>query len=239
MTKYFTLLLLALTLGLSAQAQGYQDRRHFIQLHNGQTIFANRVQYKSPLFKGNYFLVDDSLKYNIESVNVYQNNEGYFARVSSGNQYDDFAKRILEGPRISKFYTTRTSYNYGYSPYGYGMNAPSRRRVYFFSKDGGPLMSFNYDNLQEALVDNASSMTLLQRHRRDRIIYTAMTVVGAGVTAAGVISSVNKRDEFGNAELSPAIYVGAGIIAVPVVIQLFRKDKLTQAVEVYNYQIKQ
>ncbi|MFD2246812.1 hypothetical protein [Pontibacter ruber] len=239
MTKLFSLILLGLSLCLSAQAQGYQDRRHFIQLYDGQTVFANKVQYKSPLFKGNYFLLDDSLKYNIEAVNVYQNKEGYFARVSSGGRYDDFAKRIIEGPRISKFYTTRTSYNYGYSPYGYGMSTPSRRRVYYFSKDGGPLFSFNYENLQQALSDNASSMTLLQRHRRDRIIYTAMTVVGAGVTAAGVLSSVNKRDEFGNTELSPAIYVGAGIIAVPVVIQLFRKDKLTQAVEVYNYQIKQ
>ncbi|MCC9165450.1 hypothetical protein [Pontibacter harenae] len=240
------LLLLSLCMGAQAQTEQAQPARYFIHLNNGQTIYTNKLKYKSPIFKQDYFLVDDTLRYSIQSVNLYQSDEGYFARVSYGSGLDSFAKRVSEGPRISKFYTSTYDYRPNYSPYGfggygYGYGAvPSRRRVYFFSKDNGPLIPLNYENLKESLADNASSMALLQRHKRERVISTIVSAVGVGVTAIGVLSSNVTTDVYGNssAQINPAVYAGAGLIALPFVIKLFQKDKLTQAMEVYNYELK-
>ncbi|MHC2993003.1 hypothetical protein OB13_15970 [Pontibacter sp. HJ8] len=243
MNKSFYTLIAALLLCFSLQAQDDTQQRHgryFVQLRNGQVVYANKLQYKSPIFKQDFFLLDDSLKYMPELVDVYQSSEGYFARVAAGNRFDAFAKRITEGPRISKFYTTTFDYtSMGYSPYGYGMPRSSRRRIYFFSKDNGPLMTFNQDNLQQALSDNASSMMLLQRHKRERFIFTAMGIAGAGLTTIGILSSSQSTTNPNAVNISPVVYGGVGLIAIPLVMQLFKKDKLTQAVEVYNYQVVQ
>lgn len=247
MTKIKTLclLVLGLLLGYTGFAQTGEGR-FFVQLQDGRIYYADRLQYKSPIFKSNYFLLDDSLKFNPSMVNIFQNEEGYFARVEAGKSQDSFAKRISDGPRIDRFYTTRTTYDqYGYSPYGYGYGGPntSRKRIYFFSKDEGPLYLLDFDNLEMALADNASSMELLGRYRKDKLINTGVSIVGAGLLAIGAIKSVNNSQETLTGEtdinISPLMYAGAGVLGAQLVFNLFRKDKLTQAVEVYNYQLKQ
>ncbi len=238
--------MLSLVMCVGAQAQS--DSRYFVQLQTGEVYYADKLRFKTPLFKQDHFLLNDSLKFSISSVAAYQNDEGYFARVAYGNRSESFAKRISDGPRISKFFTsTYDYYNSGFSPYGYGYGyggfgmgaGPSRRRIYFFSKDNGPLIPFEFENLAEALADNPSSMLLLSRHKRDKFIHTGISILGAGLLAYGVLNSVNSTNEFGQARLNPVIYAGAGIVAIPFAIQLFQKDKLTQAVEVYNYQVRQ
>ncbi|RIJ37566.1 hypothetical protein [Pontibacter oryzae] len=244
-SKYLFLLLFCLMLGYTSRAQtGNGQGRYFVQLQNGQIVYANKVQYKSPIFKSNHFLLDDSLKYNPSVVSVFQNEDGFFARVEAGNSYDSFAKRITDGPRIDRFYTSRTTYDYGYgyNPYGYGGPRTSRKRIYFFSKDEGPLYIMDYDNLEMALADNASSMALLSRYKKDKLINTGVSIVGAGLLAVGAIKSVNDSQEVNGStsvNISPMMYAGAGILGAQLVINLFKKDKLTQAVEVYNYQLKQ
>lgn len=237
------MLLFSLVAGFTANAQigeveSTRQGRYFIKHQNGQIIYANKIQLKSPLFKQNHFLLDDSLKYNPGTVAAFQNEDGYFARVDYGNSYDDFAKRVLDGPRIDKFYTSRTvyDYGYGYSPYGYGGPRTSRRRINFFSKDEGPLYLLDYNNLREALADNAASMQILQQYRRNKVINTGVSIVGAGLLAVGSLSSIQNGQSSG---VSPLVYAGAGILGAQFVINLFQKDKLTQAMEVYNYQVQQ
>jgi hypothetical protein len=238
--QFCLLLLLCLIAGLDAIAQN--TKPYFIKLQDGQVVQARKIQLKSPLFKSNYFLLDDSLRYSPAMISAFQNDDGYYARVEPGNSTEAFAKRILEGPRIEKFYTSRTTYDsYGYSPYGYGygygMPRTSRKRIYYFSKDGGPLYHFNQENLEQALSDNAASVTLLQKYRREKIIGTGVTIVGAGLMALGVANSQRTAD--GSVNLSPVLYAGAGVLGAQLVFNLFQKDKLTQAVQVYNYQVKQ
>jgi len=226
----------------SAQSTQNTPGRYFVQLQDGQLVYANKIQLKSPIFKSNHFLLDDSLKYNPATVVAYQNQEGFYARVDYGNSYDAFAKRILDGPRIDRFYTSRTTfdYGYGYSPYGFGVPHTSRRRIYFFSKDNGPLYLINYENLTSALADNAASMDLLRKYRRQKLVNTGVSVLGAGLLAAGAISSIKEsQDPSGSLQVSPLMYAGVGVLGAQFVINLFQKDKLTQAIEVYNYQLRQ
>ncbi|WP_242921905.1 hypothetical protein [Pontibacter liquoris] len=245
--KALFLFFLCLVAATAAHAQTEYSRpgRFFIQLQNGQVIYANKLQYKSPIFKQNFFLLDDSLKYNPSMVATFQDEDGYYARVETGNNMDAFAKRLLDGPRIDKFYTSRTTYDYnpygyGYGPYGYGGPNTSRRRIYFFSKDDGPLYLFEFNNLEEALSDNAASMALLRKYRKDKVINTGVTVVGAGMLLlGGVLSANNGQSANGAVHISPVMYAGAGVLGAQFVINLFQKDKLTQAVQVYNYQVQQ
>ncbi|WP_299758699.1 hypothetical protein [uncultured Pontibacter sp.] len=249
MLKTRNLLTTVLCLLLGYTAFGQTDNgqgRYFLQLQDGRTFYGNKLQYKSPLFKSNHFLLDDSLKFNPSMVNVYQNDDGFFARVDAGSRYDSFAKRLTDGPRIDRFYTTRTYYDggYGYSPYGYGYGMPrtNRKRIYFFSKDNGPLYVMDFDNLETALADNASSMALLQRYKRDKLINTGVSIVGAGLLAVGAVKSISNSQEVNgstNLRINPLMYAGAGVLGAQLIINLFQKDKLTQAMEVYNYQLQQ
>ncbi|WP_347157573.1 hypothetical protein [Pontibacter chitinilyticus] len=242
----FYLLLLCLLTGLAAKAQTEYSRpgKYFVQLQNGEVLYANKLQYKSPIFKQNHFLLNDTLKVNPSMVAAFQDDEGYFARVEAGNSYDSFAKRLLDGPRIDKFYTSRTTYDYspygyGYGPFGYGGPNTSRRRIYFFSKDNGPLYLFDYNNLQDALSDNAASMALLRKYRKDKLVNTGVTILGAGLLAVGGLVTAKNSNGNGAVQISPVMYAGAGVLGAQFVINLFQKDKLTQAIEVYNYQVQQ
>ncbi len=240
MKKQVYIILLCLLACFTAKAQigeveNNRQGRYFIRHQNGQIIYANKIQLKSPLFKQNHFLLDDSLKYNPGTVSAFQNQDGYFARVDYGNSYDDFAKRVLDGPRIDKFYTSRTVYDYGYNPYGYGMPRTNRKRINFFSKDDGPLYLMDYDNLRDALADNAASMDILQKYKRNKLINTGISVIGTGLVVIGSYSSISGSQP---QTISPLVFAGAGILGAQLVINLFQKDRLTQAMEVYNYQVQ-
>lgn len=239
--------LLCLLAGTTAHAQE-KSRPYFLRLQNGEVIQADRIQLKSPIFKTNHFLVNDTLKFNPAMVSAFQNEDGYYARIEAGNSYDSFAKRLLDGPRVDKFATTRDFYDYGsgYSPYGYGYGMPrsSRRRINFFSKDEGPLYELNYQNLLDALGDNEASLALLRKHRKEKLLNTGVSIVGTGLLLLGSYLSVNNTQNQQNQQnpslqISPVVYAGAGILGAQFVFNLFQKDKLTQAMEVYNYQTRQ
>jgi len=151
---------------------------------------------------------------------------------------------MLDGPRIDRFATTRDFYDYssGYSPYGYGYGMPrvSRRRINFFSKDEGPLYEVNYRNLVDALGDNEASLALLSKYRKEKFLNTGVTVVGTGLVLLGSYLSVNnvQNQQTGSPQISPVLYAGAGVLGAQFVFNLFQKDKLLQAMEVYNYQTR-
>jgi hypothetical protein len=239
----YTILLFCLLATTAVHAQD-KVRPYFLILHNGEIVQADKIQLKSPVFKTNYFLVNDTLKYNPAMVNAFQNEGGYYARIEPGNNYDSFAKRLLDGPRIDKFATSRDFYDYntGYNPYGYGygygMPRTSRRRINFFSKDDGPLYVLNYPNLMEALADNEASMALLKKYKQEKLINSGVSIVGAGLLLVGSYLSIerNSPQQASTLQLSPMVYAGAGILGAQFVFNLFQKDKFTQAMEVYNYQ---
>src|SRR5688572_21992353 len=64
----------------------------FIGLINGQKIRANYIRYKTPLFKPRYFLVNDSMQIAADQVRMYQDETGYYERVSMERTKQEFAK---------------------------------------------------------------------------------------------------------------------------------------------------
>ncbi|RNI32441.1 hypothetical protein EFA69_03715 [Rufibacter immobilis] len=249
--KLFLLLIIGwATIGLS-WAQGVSTGgSYFVELYNGERIYARKLQFKSPVFKQNFFLLDDSLRYAPETVKYFQNQEGYFARVNAGRRFSDFAQREQAG-RISTYFVYRMDYNsfspgigigmgrYGMGGYGmggYGMGGygyPSQRRVYYFSKEQGPLEPLTYKNLRVALSDNPGSMESLQDYKRGQNIQTGMYIAGAGFIIAGMQQQF--RGTSSGSSISPLLLVGAGITLLPQIIKLVKKDKLSEAIDLYNY----
>jgi hypothetical protein len=262
--KYTLFSFVLLLLSVAAQAQGVkprkqEDKGYFIGLYNGERIHANKIQMKSPLFKGDFFLLDDSLRYPTNAIKYYQNREGFFVRVSDTSGRNAFAKRIMDG-RISKYFTTINAFNdpfmygpyggmgmygnpyrmggMGMGPWGPGMMGGSRR-VYFFSKDDGPLQDFSVRNLSDAMADNAGSMQSIRRYRQGRVIETGLSIVGAGLLVYGLSQSVVQTQYGPQFQMSPIAYAGIGVSVIPIINRLFKKDKLTEAIELYNYQTRE
>ncbi|WP_066830409.1 hypothetical protein [Rufibacter ruber] len=226
--------------GAAAQ-QTSSGQPYFIELHTGERVYARRLQYKSPVFKQNYFLLDDSLRYAPETVKYFQSPDGFFARLNAGRRYSDFAQREQPG-RVSTYFVYRTDYS-SYSPGigvgmggmgmgGYGYGYPTQRRVYYFSKDNGPLEPLTYKNLRVALSDNPGSIETLQQYKRGQNIRTGMYVVGAGLIIAGLQQQFNSGR---NSGYSPLLFVGLGVSLLPQIIKLVKKDQLAHAIELYNY----
>ncbi|WP_210462264.1 hypothetical protein [Rufibacter roseolus] len=225
---------------------------YFIELHNGQRVYASRLQFKSPIFKQNFFLLDDSLKYAPETVKYFQSQEGFFARVDAGRRFSNFAQREQAG-RVSTYFVYRTDYNsygpgigVGYGGYGgygmggYGMGGygyPTQRRVYYFQKENGPLQPLTYKNLRTALSDNPGSMESLQDYKRGQNIQTGMYVAGAGLMVAGITQQFRGGSTSG--KISPLLLIGAGISLIPQILRLVKKDQLGEAIDIYNYTPKE
>jgi len=248
----FLLCLFSLPLFSFSQVRSDDDpRTHFVGLANGQKVYARRVQLKSPFLKSNYFLLDDSIRYEVSTVRYYQNENGFFLKISDPyGGTDDFAQRVLSG-RISKYYVSKTFYNnyspygpYGYGRYGYGgfggygWGNSSRRNIYFFSKDNGELQSYNYNNLREALRDNPGSLELMDQYRKSKYLETGVSLAGAGLLIYGFTQSFRNSANTTGFQVNPAVYAGAALISIPWFTGIFKKDKLTQAVELYNYNQK-
>ncbi|WP_115374743.1 hypothetical protein [Adhaeribacter pallidiroseus] len=221
-----------------------QEPGMFIGLNNGQRVYARKLQMKSPIFKKSFILVNDSAQYDMAAVQYFQDQEGFYTRITNSKR-SDFAKRVSVG-KISKFYSSRTSYDnyypgmygpYGYGGYGYGM--PSTRRVYYFSKDGGPLADLNYQNLRSALSENAGSLEVLEKYRRGKRLETGLTILGSGVFVYGLVNSLKTPAPNAARRADPTLYVGLGLAAIPWIMNLFQKDHLNEAIELYNYDLAQ
>jgi len=246
----FLLSLICLPLFSFSQTVDDNDpRTQFVGLANGQKVYARRVQVKSPFLKSNYFLLDDSIRFETSAVKYYQNENGFFLKISDPyGGSDDFAQRVLNG-RISKYYISKTFYNnyspygpYGYGRYGgfggYGMGGSNRRNIYFFSKDNGELQSYNYNNLYEAIRDNPGSVELLNQYRKSKYLETGVSLAGAGLLIYGFTQSFRNSSNNAGFQVNPTVYAGAALISIPWLTGIFKKDKLTQAVELYNYNQK-
>lgn len=244
---FFFLLSVIPLVGSAQQGSDNDPRVYFVGLKTGEKFYAKRVQIKSPLLKSNYFLLDDSLKFPISAVKYYQNENGFYLRISNPYERDDFARRVISG-RISKYSISKTYYNnpmgpYGYGPYGgyggLGYSPTTTKNIYFFSKDEGELQNFNYENLREAMSDNPGSMEMLNKYRKDKYVETGLGIAGAAILIGGLANTFKQGQmPDGSIRMSPAVYVGVGIMSIPWITGFFKKDKITEAIEIYNYDKK-
>ena len=232
MNKLF--LLLSVLLYITLPFTNAQEYKSYIKLRNGQTIFG-KVEYKSPFLGTPYILMDDSKEYSFDDILLYQNEEGYFRRVDSTDNY--FAERIVEG-KIDLYKKTFDFYSPGYvmsTPGPGGMSISTFGGGYsysiefdYFSKNNGDLLEASYGNLLEALADNNESISHLKTYNTLRYVTYGLIGSGVALLIAGLATSTKEKPNFG-------LMIVGGVVGLSSWIpHLIGKDEYNQAIEVYN-----
>lgn len=192
--------LVGLLLGTTMFAQDsipkVDESKNFLMFYGGGIKYVDGlIRTKSPFFKKSYFEVNDQ-KYDLASVQFYNNSGSFYGNTYQANGANVFAERILRG-KVNYFEAITTGYS---APM---MNANGQfsgggsysKKSRYYNKGFGPLKKANYANLANDLVDNQESMLLLQRYNkvsnREVIIY----VIAGIATVAGILTAGEKTGE--------------------------------------------
>ena len=211
----------------------------YILLNNGENVFGKFefINGNQSLYGNtNYFVFEDSTRYEGDSVKAFQNKYGYFEKIFEENNY---AKRKSEGnvdlykegpiawtgSRSQIYYTASGHPITTFAPiFAYGT------KVKYFSEKDDKILTINYNNLREALKDNPKSMALLDDYRK-----MSYFKYGAGAIGLGLIASVF----IGENEDNYSIFTraGAGILMISLssyIHNKLQKQKLNESIKVYN-----
>lgn len=238
MKTKFRLVILIILISFNALGQNIEviDTTLIVGLKNGRIIYANSIELKEPVFKPSYLLVNDNDKYDIKNISYYQDKTGYYLWSKIDGYSEDLRlKRELSG-KINTY--SRIATQYAHSQYG---GTVSTVKIEYFQKDKGEVRKINYENLNLALSDNTESKLKLKEVNRLRALNIISAVVGGGLIIGGVthMQNLNKQDgpppyEDVSVKFSPLFFIGAATLTIPLFTGKPRKQKMKEAIEVYN-----
>ncbi|MBI5216816.1 MAG: hypothetical protein HY960_13775 [Ignavibacteriae bacterium] len=244
--KSITIITIIIAVLLVSASVAAQQSTSFILLENGQTV-NGKVELKQPFLATPYLMLNDSIKHPLEEVKVYQNEDGYFAKVRSRANFfttgvldlssgEKFVKRTLTG-RISLFEEQGSRFIGGHSfttstPGGsFTHTTPSSFQTYtldYFSKDDGDVLEVSISNLKKAMEDNPVSMEYLNEYQTLGYVQYGLAIGGLGMVVAGAATSTKE-------EFNTGLVLGGAVVAVLSWIpKLIRDGKMEDAVRVYN-----
>lgn len=230
-----------------------QEPRYRIGLLSGAVYAADEVELRQPAVGRSYLLLNGQQRFELDQIKFFDDETGHYIRTNlPGSRRVSTLRREKTG-RISTYSITsqqympggfgspfgyggfgygRFGYPYGGFPYGggYPYNGYRTVKTEYFSKDGGPIQDMNFRSLSVALSDNAGSAELLRDVARLRRYSTAGYVVGGGLLAAGMLSTLN-----GNTRGLPIMLVSVPVLLIPTFLSGSQAKKLQQAVQLYNY----
>ncbi len=209
--------------------------KEYLVLESGKLVYG-KIDFNKGVFSGSdYFMLDDSTRYEATDVKAFQDEEGYFAKVF---EEDDFVKRESKG-KLDLYSGRGHGYVGGTPITSYGPNGvvttytPSygvSTTISYFSKNGGKVLVADYDNLKDALKDNAKSMELLNEWKTLQYVKYGAAVVALGLVASSFIGvDENTKPNFGLA-ITGAVIGNLGYY-IPGIMQ---SGKIQKSIKVYN-----
>lgn len=237
----------------TAPAPPPQQPRYRIGLTNGAVYAADEVEMRQPAIGRSYLLLNGQQRFEIDQIKFFDDETGHYIRTNLPGSRRMATMRREKTGRISTYSITSQQYmpgmgspfGYGYGGFGYGRfgypyggypyggypyNGYRTVKTEYFSKDGGPVQDMNYRSLSVALSDNPGSAEMLRDVARLRRFSTAGYVVGGGLLAAGMLSTLN-----GNSRGLPLVLVSVPVLLIPTFLSGSQAKKLQQAVQLYNY----
>lgn len=227
--------------------------RYRIGLTNGAVYAADEVEMRQPAIGRSYLLLNGQQRFELDQIKFFDDETGHYIRTNLPGSRRMATMRREKSGRISTYSITSQQYTpggfggpfgYGYGGMGYGRfgypygggfggypyGGYRTVKTEYFSKDGGPVQDMSYRNLSVALSDNPGSAEVLRDVSRLRRFSTAGYVVGGGLLAAGMISTLN-----GNNRGLPLVLVSVPVLLIPTFLSGSQARKLQQAVQLYNY----
>lgn len=225
--------ILALLLFFISTFSAAQTDSSFIVLQSGEVV-TGKVEYKSPFLGTPFLLMNDSTGYQLEQVQSYQNEKGYFCRVDKDK--GRFVRRVIRGnidlyretatfffPGSSMSYSTPAGTQYIITPGGH-----STTDFDYFSKGDGEILEASYDNLLSALSDKEESVDHLKTYHTLKYVSYGLIGGGLGLLVAGLATS--SKDN-----LNTGLVVTGVVVAVSSWIPyLIGGSEYEKAISTYN-----
>ncbi|PQJ21567.1 hypothetical protein [Tenacibaculum sp. SG-28] len=189
--KTIQLLIAVLTFVINAKAQEIDESKNFIYKTDGSILYGVNLEYRTPMFKKNYFKLD-SLTINSEDVKFYKSGVNFFG--STKGSGSSFALRTIQG-KIN-YYTLTSTYNNS-APInntgGIGFGGTSTTQNYYYNSGFNPLKIANYENLSVDLQTNPKSILYLKKYHNAKKNRTLAYVLGGIAMVAGILTSAKKQ----------------------------------------------
>lgn len=202
--------------------------QNFIELVDGEKVYGT-VEYKAPAFKKGFFLINGTARYDEVSVRSFQIGPNYFRKISPpGTAPSSFYLRTVQG-KIDAF--TKTSSQLFI---GGGGTTNMRNRWDYYSIDNGPLKKVRYRFLKKDLQESTEAMKVIKQVINLRVVSAVLYTGGTALIVGGVSSLANTEDN----SIPPALIVGAIAFNANFFLLDTKRNKLLQAIEVYNTDMK-
>lgn len=159
--------------------QSNDQNRDYIYFNNGEINYYSNVEFKTPLFSNNYFLVDSNKSFSVDKVKFYNNRDGFYGKCpyQSLVSSDFFAERIMAGNANMYKLVVNTGRNYIVK--------------YYYNIGFGDLKKTTYSNLIVDLGSNQECVIELEKYRKARNIINGVWGAGFGLVLYGVISTIS------------------------------------------------
>ncbi len=249
--KKIVMLFMALICVSKTFSQKIDENKNFIYKTNGEVIYGRNIDYKTPLFKKKYLLIDD-VKIFSKEVKFYKSERGFFGSLE--NIRSGFAQRIMKGKinyfeQVTMSNSTAMPMNGGF---GMTMSTPTTSISNFYNMGYEPLKSANYENLIVDLKSNVKSVLYLEKYHNAKKKRTLGYVLGGIAMAAGILTSTKKTGETNRSfnpntgriedtaatEIKPVNLViglaGFGTIIANYLSSRKKRDYIRRAIETYN-----
>lgn len=219
----------------TSQGQQYQ-----VGLQNGKLYSGSNIRWKTPFLGKEHLLINDSLKISMDQISFYEVQEGYYKKFASPKTgYIDFYKREVGGERINVFTVLVSTGSYNPAT---GMYIFNQSKVYWYEKDRNALKKLSYKNLKYDLSDNQASMYILKKVNDLRIATGLVYALGAGLIIAGIADGMNQdvgttssTTRQSHSKGGATYFIGGAVcMVVPLVINIGKRKKIFQAIELYN-----
>ena len=193
-----------------------------VGMKNGEVLRPSAIQYKAPLFKDAYLLLNDEEKVDLQSVDYYQTSEDYYAIVPMGKKKAlNFARmrRVEEGAvtvfkhRFTVSEISAPGVN-GVPPLG----SSSTVTDYYIRNDDGQVQLIDIKILRKLIEDDPLSLQKLGKNRERFLQNIGLYAVGGVTTIIGfILWALPNRTGYGTPEVNPppVVLAGIGIMSIP------------------------
>ncbi len=220
----------------NCQNQEKSESGFIVGLRNGNVIHPQSLQYKAPMFTKPFLLVNGEEKIEVEKVQYYQDETGYYVwKYVNDFEGEVKLKREISG-EISAY--SRITTQYMYNEYG---GSYSSTRIDYFQKGYDSVEKIKFNNLRLALYGNDESIAKMNEVKVLRAINATAYVVGAGLIIGGIAHTSKLNEESGSppyddvsVKISPLLFVGAAAFTIPLFTAKPKREKMLEAIRIYN-----
>lgn len=196
--------------------------QEFVELVDGAKRNFKSVNLIQEKFEKPYIKTEDGTIFRMETINSFQNRDGYFIKNLLTKNKNDFSERMLNG-RVS-------IYRYDLSG-NFIQNGQSNQRDYYaYQKYDEPLKQMIYANLIKDLGDNKLSVKKLKKIKKAKQIAPVYYISGsASILTAGILFNTTESD------LATPLFIGGiGFFAIPFILNSQRQKRMDDAIKIYN-----